>query len=494
MRSIVLRRLPRGLLLLLALTLTLALMPLAHGHDIACAHDTSDACAGPGDRMDKGDSIFDPSAAPGRPGPQPAMVTDARRSGFELLGTFDPGQGSLGDVWSHKRTAYLASWVAECGQGIRAVDLRDPRNPTLVSTFADGAGEPDVAGAWTEKVIVQRVNTRHFKGDLAAVSFQNCSGRLGSGFRGFGVYDVTNPADPQRLALVPTGANGSHEIWLDARPQGAYVYTAVSNAERFSGNLAGNLPGEEKDFQIWDVSQPTTPVQVGDWGAWEQLDALPVENVPGEGNRSRFVHSVIGEGTDAYLSYWDLGTVILDVSDPSNPVYKGRTTFEPQEEGNAHSAALAQGGRLLIQTDEDFNPSPAGGREVAWGYPRFFALDRPDRDGLITPRRVGTFELPTTRQFPAPDDGDYTVHDPKVRGNTAFFSWYAEGIVAVDIAGVAQGREPQMIAQWKPPLPNTDPSGTLPDTAQVWGVALDGDLVLASDQNTGLYVLRLRRG
>lgn len=492
MRNPVLLRLPRGLLAVFALALAMALMPLAHGHDIACAHDASDAC-GPGDRMDKGDSIFDPSATPGAPGPAPAMAADARGAGFELLGTFDPGTGSLGDVWSHRRTAYLGSWVAVCGQGVRAVSLADPRNPTLVSTFADGASNPTLATAWAEKVIVQRVNTRQFKGDLAAVSFQNCAGRLRSGFRGFGVYDVTDPANPRELALVPTGSNGSHEIWLDARPQGAYVYTAVINAERFSGNLGGNLPGDEKDFQIWDVSQPTAPVQVGEWGAWEELGLLPLQTVAGEGSRTRFVHSVIGEGNRAYLSYWDLGTVILDVADPSNPVYLGRTTFEPQEEGNAHSAALAQGGNLLIQTDEDFNPSAAGGRETAWGYPRFFALDKPDRDGTIAPRRVGTFELPTTRQFPAPDNGDYTVHDPKVRGNTVFFSWYAEGIVAVDIAGVAQGREPRMVAQWKPPLPNPDPSGALFDTGQVWGVALDGDLVLASDQNTGLYVLRLRR-
>ena len=34
----------------------------------------------------------------------------------------------------------------------------------------------------------------------------------------------------------------------------------------------------------------------------------------------------------------------------------------------------------------------------------------------------------------------------------------------------------------------------LPDTGQVWGVALERDLVLASDQNSGLYFLKLRRG
>lgn len=153
--------------------------------------------------------------------------------------------------------------------------------------------------------------------------------------------------------------------------------------------------------------------------------------------------------------YWDHGTIILDMRDPAQPVFLGKTGFGAMEEGNAHSNAVWNGGRLMV---------------------------------------VGTFEVPTTRQFPAPDAGDYTVHDPKVRGNTMFYSWYAEGIVAVDVAGVAQGRQPRFIAQWQPPLPNPDPSGGLPDTGQVWGVALERDLVLAADQNSGLYVLKLRRG
>jgi hypothetical protein len=33
----------------------------------------------------------------------------------------------------------------------------------------------------------------------------------------------------------------------------------------------------------------------------------------------------------------------------------------------------------------------------------------------------------------------------------------------------------------------------LGDGAQVWGVAVEGDLIVASDINSGLYVLRLVR-
>jgi hypothetical protein len=68
-----------------------------------------------------------------------------------------------------------------------------------------------------------RCREEGFEGDLAAVSFQSCEGE--QGFRGFGVYDVTNPAQPEKLALVATNkaANGSHEIWLDTRGDHASV-------------------------------------------------------------------------------------------------------------------------------------------------------------------------------------------------------------------------------------------------------------------------------
>ena len=48
--------------------------------------------------------------------------------------------------------------------------------------------------------------------------------------------------------------------------------------------------------------------------------------------------------------------IILDISDPSNPVLLGRTAYAPGEEGNAHSVDEARGGSVLVQADEDFSP------------------------------------------------------------------------------------------------------------------------------------------
>lgn len=399
--------------------------------------------------------------------------------GTRVVGHADPGGGFHADVFAYANHAYLGSWgagAARCpSYGVRVFDLADPSDPQHVSTFADGASEPELEGTWTEKVVVDR-----FRGqDLAAVSMQRCRA---PGFRGFGIYDVTDPANPERLALVPTAANGSHEIWLETRRGAAYVYTAVINAELQTG-------GDEADFQIWDVSDPTGPEKVGQWGVWADLGIPP--NQPDElgRSRSRFVHSVIGAVSGAqhyaYLSYWDFGTVILDVTDPANPRFVGRTEFAPEHEGNAHSAWLAKGGNVLIQTDEDFNPNARQGFEGAWGYPRIFDISDP-----ANPEEIATFELPTTRD-PNPDrPGDFTVHDPKIRGNKLYLSWYAEGVVVLDISRPA---DPQMIGQFLPP-PAEDPFGFFtPAQVNVWGVDLQRNYAVASDTSSGLWVFELDR-
>lgn len=431
---------------------------------------------------------------PGPLGPAPALSPRASSKGVETLGHADPGGGFNGDVVAHKGYAYLGSWGTaidfpsyEAGtycpaRGVRVYSLFDVRNPTLVSTFADGASNPQLAGSWTEKVIVRRVSTGSFTGDLAAVSFQDC--RLG-GFTGIGLYDVSDPARPVQLSLMPVGVFGVHELWLQVRGNKAYVYTAAVFDEIFQ--FFEGIEDGSPEFRIIDVSDPRNPEEVGGWSAWKQLG---IEPVAGQGSFGfNFVHSVIGneQGTRAYVSYWDLGTVILDVTDVSAPRFLGRTQYAPHEEGNAHSAWLAKGGNVLIQTDEDFDPGwfTPPGTETSWGYTRIFDISNP-----ASPVQLSTFKLPTTTQFP-PGVGDFTVHDPKVVGNTLYLSSYAEGVVVVDIA---RPDRPGMVAQFVPE-PAADPFGLFfpgEEFPFVWGVYPERNYVLASDINSGLWVFRMR--
>lgn len=457
------------------------LVPLA-GH--ACAHDLSGLCGGLGDGSDAPARTL---AAAGE------HALEGVLRGVDLVGHTDPG-GFNADVVAHAGTAYLGSWGREGGacpaQGVRALSLDDLTAPAVVATFADADSEPEVAGTWTEKVIVRAVDTPDFAGDLAVVTFQPCAA---GAFRGFGLYDVSDPSAPARLALVATApeGQGSHEIWMDVDDDGTpHVFTAII-LEEYATAPSSGVPGEP-DFQVWDVADPSSPERVGGWGAFAELGIAPATR-----GRTNFVHSVRTYDDLAVLSYWDLGSVLLDIADPSAPRYLGRTEYTPEQEGNAHSSELftVDGRRYLWETNEDFEPGTYGdGDEEAWGYSRVFDVTDPG-----APVEVATFELPSTRSdLPAP--GDYTVHDPKLVGNTMWLSYYAEGIVGVDVSDPAA---PRVRAQFVPP-PATDPFGYWPRGfpgaahPNVWGVfpVTDerGDYLLVSDINSGLWVVADQRG
>lgn len=385
--------------------------------------------------------------------------------GFVVLGHAAASGGYSGDVVGERHYAYLSSRKGEAqddcpAQGIRVYDLADPKRPRHLATFAR------IPGTWTEKTIVRRVHTAGFDGVLAATSVQACT----NGFGGFVLYDVTNPAKPRRLALVRTEPRGSHEIWLATARGHAWVYTAEAAAE-FAA--APDLFG----FHIFDVSHPAAPAEVGGWSACRDLHECSPLTQQNPGNDRRvLVHSVItnAAATRAYLSYWSLGTVILDISEPAKPRYLGRTA---RGQGNAHSAWLLPGEKTLLETHETLR-----GRPVVWNvadpaHPVQLATVRlPYR---LDPGGVFSGRLPLSD----------SVHDPKVVGHRAYFSWYGQGVALFD---VKNPRKPRFLARFLPPS-GRDRHGLLcPGTSctAVWGVFPMARYVLASDMITGLWVLK----
>jgi len=83
MSGLVSLRAARNTLVVAIVVFSVAFTPVLQSHDIACAHDKSGVCsASVADRMDKGDSIFDPAQEPGPPGPSPVRAADASKAGF----------------------------------------------------------------------------------------------------------------------------------------------------------------------------------------------------------------------------------------------------------------------------------------------------------------------------------------------------------------------------------------------------------------------------
>ncbi|PLR81041.1 hypothetical protein CVD25_06815 [Bacillus canaveralius] len=379
----------------------------------------------------------------------------------------DGKQNSFGDVYAHKGFAYIGTHTNNGGNGgVRVFDLKDPANPKEVAVFAHN----DVPGTWQEKVIVKSVRTPYFKGDLAVVSVQQLNRNNPDSQGGFLLYDVTKPYNPKKLGFwkVTKKTNGTHELYLTVQGNRVLVLAANPYADYYSH-------GEEKDFQIVDVSNPVNPSTI-----W-QFDPRTLEEIPDDFNgyhwnapdgktRPVFNHSTMVDDTGkfAYVSMWDLGTAIFDIRNPENPIYLGRTQYAPHQQGSAHSAALAKGGRILIETREVYNPSKAG-YEQAYGYTRIF-----DIKDKTNPKLLSEFKTELVDDI---EDGvtfANTVHDPKVVGKILFLSHYAGGVRAVDISNPAN---PVEIGKY------------VPIDSNVWGVFVERNYILASDIGTGLKVL-----
>jgi hypothetical protein len=78
-----------------------------------------------------------------------------------------------------------------------------------------------------------------------------------------------------------------------------------------------------------------------------------------------------------------------------------------------------------------------------------------------------------------------------VRGSTLYLSYYAEGVVIVDLS---KPSTPSFVAQFVPE-PAEDPNGLFfpgEEFPLVWGVYPEQNFVLASDVNSGLWVFRVR--
>jgi hypothetical protein len=363
----------------------------------------------------------------------------------------------------HKGFVYVGTWGnsnACPGASIKVVDAANPAAPVQVATLAE------YPLSTSQEVAVRDVVTAAFSGTLLATGLQRC---VAGGRSGLDLWDVTNPRNPLHLGMLDLGSSvgGVAALDLEVRGNQAFAYLAVPGGEN-TGLLAGLV--------VADVSAPFFPRVIGGFGLPADL-GIPV-------GPEDYVHSVRVDTSTrrAYVSYGDAGVVLLDVGDPSRPRFLGRTTFPDGADGNAHSSTLAKNGALLVQCDQDTRTDARGGIEAGSGYVRL-----QDLGNLVNPTEVGSYRT-ANAALAAPPAGIYTANEAEVAGNNAFVAWFSDGIRVVDITAPGNPRE----VAWYVPPAVADPFRVFPTAPLVWGIALSGDLVFASDINAGLYVLRFQ--
>lgn len=424
--------------------------------------------------------------------------------GMEVVGHHDlGGRGFNADVWVHEGHAYVGQWgfsdwasgnsrFCPTGDaaGVAIVDARAPAAPVDVARLTNPAGTS------AEDVVVYTAQSGPFEGrDIAAVGLQVCGGsRYDRSFdRGLQLWDVTDPATPMELAVLDTGCcpRGLHELEVEHREDldRTFAYASVP-ASGYPDSASPSGVRDEQgrgDFRLIDITDPTTPVEVSDWGVIPDLGAPPAAG-QGCDPDPNYGHSAepSADGKTVFLSYWDSGFIALDVTDPETPVFRGRTVYPMNADGDAHSSTYDDARGLLFAADEDFCKTSGAGIEHGFGYLRVY-----DYSNLEAPVQIGQFRTPNSVGTDDKAAGDYTIHNTWLVGDTLYISWYSDGIRVVDVANPTAPRE---VGSFVPPGTRNPvhPSqrGVLTNTAQVWGVVVDDGLVYASDMNSGLWILR----
>ncbi len=275
---------------------------------------------------------------------------------LNVVGQFEVNvDGLTTDVWAYGNYAYIGSFNQPlCSldlTGVRIIDIADPTDPKQVGFI------PAQPGTRNNDVKVAHIDTRFFDGEILVATNEPCNApflpRLhaqGAGFipgqGGIAIWDVTNPAKPRPLRQNFLG-NGIHNtfIWQDG--DNAYLI-AVDDIAAL-------------DVIIVDITKPRSPKVIARTGApdWGELSV----NID---NGAVFLHDVWVEENDlgemvAYLSYWDAGLVMLDVTDPRIPVFMGDSDYIHSDPlsgvtpaGDSHVAVPNAGGTRVLMGDEDF--------------------------------------------------------------------------------------------------------------------------------------------
>jgi len=299
------------------------------------------------------------------------------------------------DVWALGRYAYIGTFNEPCGtgenfvDGVGEVDLVDGvEEPGIVVFDVHNKNKvtyvgnlPSVEGSRTNDVKVAEMNS----GTILVHSNEACAGGPG----GFEIYEMSDPENPVHLASVRIDELnpisdllfggltdvGVHNLWLFTQGDRDYV-AAVSE-------------GAFDNFRVYDITDPSAPELAAAWGAEElfdpgvgELTEVTDENVDrvlaaaldliegGFGaSPNKFLHdiTVSEDGTAAYLSNWDAGLVLLDLSDlagldgvtlPNERIVS--VALDPEDgsldgEVNSHAAWPSEDGSIVVETEEDFS-------------------------------------------------------------------------------------------------------------------------------------------
>lgn len=416
-----------------------------------------------------------------------------------FLGTSQTGSGAGGDSYGNLAVMgcqlITTPPVPEACKGVNVIDISDPRNPQILSTFP----QTTPGTRMLDPILVDQDGDG--VAELVLVANQGDS-------QGALILDISNPAMPVKKAFFAVPGGGVHTLQIDPEdPTLAYLnLTTASLGEPAS---PANPNGQGGHVILLDISNPAMPTKIS---------VLRVENWNGR-NSGEACHDGfpkrVGNRKLYYCAYLQAGIVVFDVTDPTGPFQVGRGDYcprenpesgvpdppllgaEPQPRCSTHNIVVTDN-LVAYVGDEIFTTpglmhvvdvrNPAAMREIARIMPPTFDQHK--------------FQ-PGLSQSEVHEQHRYSAHNFYFNDAQTHLaaSFYGAGLIVFDISQMSpddtDGRNLQMVAEFHP-VQGFD--GTLmpglQGTPNVWttrfGDGAQAGCIHIFDKITGFYIVDLR--
>ena len=383
--------------------------------------------------------------------------TDAHR--MSVIGHIDlDGKGDL----MHVNVVDGVAYVGHMGYndlGTSIIDVSNPSQPELITQIPRPPGTHSHKVQVKDSLLLVNHERNRFE-DPPAVEWS----------AGMAIYDVSDPASPQQIGFYPVTGTGIHRMaWWEGD------HALVSAGEDgYSGRI----------LEIVDLSEPTSPTELGRWWYPGQHVAGGEQSTWGAADdpdlahedRHYNLHHALPYGDRAYGGYWDGGLMILDISDPTSPQLISHLEFGP-ESRNTHTPLRPPGRDILIVTDELITRWVGIQRHV-------WVVDIADE---ANPSVITRFPVPPgARHEEKIRWGPHNLHEMRPGSfadpNLVYLTYFAGGLRAYDISDAGN---PVEVAHLVPPAPPGRDSIQFNDV-----YATEDGLVYVTDRfGDGLYVV-----
>lgn len=382
--------------------------------------------------------------------------------GHDYLGANGP-PGGLGEI----DVAGDYAFVAVFNHGFAIIDLSDPTDPEMVSLFE----VPTPMGPLGRYTADLKVDVN---GDWVFLALEL------SEYPGVLIVDTRDKANPVLAGFWPQPGLllGCHMIEYAIINEAEYLFCAPLDNAVYVGLI---LPATGPSREIVTVARwvPNSPGYVESEAGHLQEDpqGFPGRYVISGHQDMTFQPDPLTGAPMLFVSFWNLGLRIVDVSIPAAPIEVGFWDGVGAEgyRGNFHTAMAfeSEGRRIAVAIPE--GPDP----------PAIFVLDATD---IANPVLLSEWSaLPSFTDADGDNHaGSFSLHNFQIVDGKVYIAMGHGGIWVVDISTPEKQANPEPVGSYHPHQPRPDGASysIYPWDAVVWnGYILDGE------GSSGFYVL-----